>query len=177
MNLQADYHRLINPFNFLKWIDENREFLKPPVNNKVVFKDSNFIVMVVGGPNARTDFHVNATDEFFYQIEGDMFLRIFNSKNQFEEIKIKAGEIFLLPKNVPHSPQRSANSVGLVIEKTRTKDDIDGLRWYCKKCTKLLYEEYFYLENIETQFGAVFDRYHNSNKGQCSCGHFNGKEF
>ncbi len=175
--MQAQYSRLEKPFSFMQWIEENRELLKPPVGNKVVFKDSNFIVMVVGGPNARTDFHVNQTDEFFYQIEGEIFLRIINEKSEFEEIPIKAGEIFMLPAGVPHSPQRSAGSVGLVIEKTRSPQDSDGLQWYCKKCGKKLYEEFFNLKNIETDFGAVFNRYYNSEHTKCECGHQNGKEW
>lgn len=166
-----------NPFSFTGWIDENRHLLKPPVANKVIYKDSTFIVMVVGGPNSRTDFHVNETDEFFHQIEGTMFLRIVNEQGKFEEIHIKAGEIFMLPAGVPHSPQRSENSIGLVIEKTRTKNEKDGLQWYCKNCGKKLYEEFFHLENIETQFGAVFERYYNSEHVNCDCGHINGREW
>jgi 3-hydroxyanthranilate 3,4-dioxygenase len=171
------FKRMENPFSFKAWIDENRHLLKPPVGNKVVFKDSSFIVMVVGGPNSRTDFHVNQTDEFFYQIEGDIFLRIINKEQNFEEIHIKEGEVFLLPAGVPHSPQRSAKSIGLVIEKTRTEGEEDGLQWYCTKCTTKLYEEYFHLTNIETQFGAVFNRYYNSEHVKCKCGHVNGKEW
>jgi 3-hydroxyanthranilate 3,4-dioxygenase len=175
MEIIADYTRLQNPFSFKGWIEENKHLLKPPVGNKVIFKDSNFVVMVVGGPNQRTDFHVNQTDEFFYQLEGDIFLRTINNAGKFEEIHIKEGDIFLLPAGVPHSPQRSAGSIGLVIEKTRTQEDTDGLQWYCFSCGVKLYEEYFVLEDIETQFGGVFGRYHSSDHGQCSCGHKNGK--
>ncbi len=173
----ANHSRLINPFSFKEWIENNREFLKPPVGNKVIFRDSTFIVMVVGGPNSRTDFHVNQTDEFFYQIEGDISLRIVTAEGNFEEIAIKEGEIFLLPAGVPHSPQRSAKSVGLVIEKTRTEREEDGMQWFCKKCGTKLYEEFFHLHDIETQFPAVFDRYYNSDAGKCACGHLNGKEW
>ena len=173
--MEAQYSRLENPFSFMNWIEENRDLLKPPVGNKVVFKGSSFIVMVVGGPNSRTDFHINQTDEFFYQLEGEIFLRIVNAEGKFQEIPIKAGEIFMLPAGGPHSPQRSEGSVGLVIEKTRTEGEEDGLQWYCKNCGKKLYEEFFPLKNIETDFGAVFDRYYNSDAGKCECGHINGK--
>lgn len=173
----AHHSRLINPFSFKEWIENNREYLKPPVGNKVIFKDSTFIVMVVGGPNSRTDFHVNQTDEFFYQIEGEIFLRIVNAEGNFEEITIKEGEIFLLPAGVPHSPQRTEGSVGLVIEKTRTEREQDGLQWFCKKCGSKLYEEFFHLHDIETQFPAVFERYYKSDAGKCVCGHLNGKEW
>ncbi len=166
------------PFNFKGWIEENRHLLKPPVGNKCVYKDGTYIVMVVGGPNSRTDFHVNETDEFFYQLEGDIFLRIINKLGAVEEIQIKEGDIFMLPGGVPHSPQRSKNSVGLVIELTRLEHMKDGLQWYCAKCTNKLYEEFFHLKNIETDFGAVFDRYFNSDHTKCEkCGHLNGKEW
>ena len=158
-------------FNFQNWIEENRELLKPPVGNKVVFKDSTFIVMVVGGPNIRTDFHINQTDEFFYQLEGEMNLRIVNEDNQFEDIPINAGEVFMLKRGTPHSPQRMENSVGLVVEKTRAEGELDSLQLYCKNCVHKLYEESFHLTNIETQFGAVFDRYYNSDHKKCDkCG-------
>lgn len=169
---------MLQPFNFKKWIDEHREILKPPVGNKQVFKDSTFIVMVVGGPNARTDFHVNETDEFFYQLEGNIFLKTINKSGQFEDIHIKEGEIFMLPAKTPHSPQRPANTIGLVVEKTRQEGEQDGLQWYCQDCGQKLYEEYFHLTNIETQFGAVFDRYYNSEHTTCkNCGKVNGRSW
>lgn len=177
-SIQANARSFLPPFSFQGWIEENRHLLKPPVANKVIYKDSNFIIQVVGGPNERTDFHLNQTDEFFYQIEGDMFLRTINPDSSVGEIKIREGEIFLLPGGIPHSPQRSANSIGLVIEKTRTKEDVDGLIWVCSRCHTKLYEEYFYLENIETQFAGVFARYYGSDKVNCThCGHKNSKQW
>jgi 3-hydroxyanthranilate 3,4-dioxygenase len=166
-------------FNFQGWIDENRHLLKPPVGNKCVYKDSTFIVMVVGGPNERTDFHVNMTDEFFYQLEGDIYLRYINLKGKIDEVHIKEGEVFMLPRLTPHSPQRSAGSIGLVVEKTRIEgEDIDKLQWYCFKCENKLYEEEFYLHDIEKQFGGVFAKYYSSVHEKCkSCGHQNGKEW
>jgi len=175
MESKGQYNRLASPLNFKGWIEENRHLLKPPVSNKVVYKDGNFIIQVVGGPNSRTDFHVNQTDEFFYQLEGNMFLRVINEKGRVEEIHVKEGDIFLLPGGVPHSPQRSENSVGLVIEKRRQPVDTDGLLWVCSQCNKELYSEYFHLENIETQFKAVFERFYNSDHVKCSCGHVNGR--
>lgn len=169
---------MMQPFSFQQWIDDHRDVLKPPVGNKQVFKDSTFIVMVVGGPNARTDFHVNETDEFFYQLEGDIFLKTINSQGKFEDIHIKQGEIFMLPAKTPHSPQRPANTIGLVVEKTRQAGEQDGLQWYCQDCGNKLYEEFFHLTNIETQFGAVFDRYYNSEHTTCQkCGKVNGKSW
>jgi len=101
------------PLNFNKWIDENRHLLKPPVGNSVVYMDTDFMIMVVGGPNSRKDYHVDPVEEFFYQLEGDMLLQIMENGKRVD-VPIMEGEIFLLPKNVPHSPQRHENTVGLV---------------------------------------------------------------
>src|SRR2546427_3387262 len=106
-------------FNFSKWIDEHRHLLKPPVGNQVVYKDNkDFIVMVVGGPNSRKDFHYEDGEEFFYQIEGNIIVRIMEDGKP-RDISIMQGEIFLLPPRTPHSPQRPANTVGLVMERYR----------------------------------------------------------
>jgi 3-hydroxyanthranilate 3,4-dioxygenase len=134
--------------------------------------------MVVGGPNARTDFHVNAGDEFYHQIEGDMILKIRNPEGEIIDIKISEGDIYLLPGNTPHSPQRPANTIGLVVERQRQNNELDGLQWYCENCGNKLYEEFFKLENIETQFPAVFNRYYDSTHTTCQkCGTKNGRKW
>lgn len=163
--------RPLQPFNFRRWIDENRHLLKPPVGNKRVFRDSEFIIMVVGGPNSRKDYHIDPGEEFFYQLEGDMLLKT-QQDGRLVDIPIREGEILLLPPNVPHSPQRFANTVGLVIERERRPGEQDGLQWYCDRCNNLLYEEFFQLTNIETQFPPVFDRFFSSvEKRTCNrCG-------
>ncbi|MDZ4676848.1 MAG: 3-hydroxyanthranilate 3,4-dioxygenase [Oligoflexia bacterium] len=171
----------MSPFqaiDFKKWIEENRHLLKPPIGNKVIWKDHEFIVMAVGGPNERTDFHVNQGDEFFFQYEGKMTLRVLDPDGHIKDVHIKAGDIYLLPKNTPHSPQREAGSIGLVLERQRRENEIDGLQWYCEKCETKLYEEFFKLTNIETQFQAVFERYYNSDHINCKkCHHANGRKW
>ena len=139
------------PLVLKKWIEEHRHELKPPVANKVIWKNRSLIAMIVGGPNSRTDFHVNSTDEFFFQLEGSMHLKSINSRGEIYRIPISAGEVFMLPGGTPHSPQREAGSLGLVIERTRHPQDLDGLQWYCESCHQKLYEEFFNLTNIETQ--------------------------
>ena len=149
---------MLPPIDFKDWINRNRNLLKPPVCNKVVYEDTEFIIMVVGGPNTRKDFHVDEGEEFFYQIEGDMVLNIFKN-NKIENIRIKEGNIFLLPPRVPHSPQRFENTVGLVIERKRRDNELDGFQWYCDSCNNLLYEKFFKLENIETQLPIIFEKF------------------
>jgi 3-hydroxyanthranilate 3,4-dioxygenase len=153
---------ITRPFNFKKWIDENRHLLKPPVNNKVVYKDAEFIVMVVGGPNSRKDFHYNESEEFFYQLEGDIVVTI-QEDGKAVEVPIKEGDIFLLPPKVPHNPIRFKDTIGLVMERRRRDGEMDGLMWFCEKCNAKLYEEKFALDDIATQFQGVFAKFYSSN--------------
>ena len=161
------------PINFMKWINDNRELLKPPVCNKVVWEDSEFIIMVVGGPNSRKDYHVDIEEEFFYQIEGDMILKVIEN-NKPVDIHIKEGEIFLLPANIPHSPQRFKNTVGLVVEKKRKPSDLDGFQWYCDNCFSLLHENFTQVSNIVTQLPIIFDDFWNNDDHRTckKCNHF-----
>ena len=152
------------PFNLNKWIEENRDILKPPVGNKNLYKKSgDYIVMIVGGPNSRKDYHYNETEELFYQIEGDIIVKT-QQEGKLVEYKIKEKEMFLLPAKVPHSPIRSEGSIGLVIERKRNKDHQDGLMWFSDTANVLLYEEYFQLNNIEKDFLAVFKRFYADEK-------------
>jgi 3-hydroxyanthranilate 3,4-dioxygenase len=159
------------PFNFKKWIDENRHLLKPPVNNKVVYKDAEFIVMVVGGPNSRKDYHYNESEEFFYQLEGNAIVQI-QENGKVVEVPINEGDIFLLPPKVPHNPKRFANSIGLVMERKRRADEKDGLLWFCENCNHPLHAVYFTLTDITSQFQTEFKLfYENKNLRTCKkCG-------
>ena len=152
---------ITRPFNIKAWIDENRHLLKPPVNNKVVYKDAEFIVMVVGGPNSRKDYHYNESEEFFYQLEGDIVVNI-QEDNKAVKVSIKEGDIFLLPPKVPHNPIRFKDTIGLVIERRRREGEVDGLMWFCEKCNAKLYEEKFVLNDIASQFQGIFAKFYNS---------------
>jgi 3-hydroxyanthranilate 3,4-dioxygenase len=159
--------------NFKKWIDENRHLLKPPVGNQVIYKpEQDFIVMVVGGPNARKDYHYNETEEFFYQVEGDITVKIVDN-GKHVDIPIKEGEIYLLPAKTPHSPQRGKNTIGLVMEVQRRDGMKDGFIWYCEKCQNKLHDEYFFMTDIVTQLPKVMKNfYDNKDLRTCKkCGH------
>ncbi len=165
---------MISPaFKLQDWIDQHRHLLKPPVGNKCIV-DGDFIIMIVGGPNARTDYHQEEGPEFFHQLEGEMVLKI-QEDGKVRDIPIRAGEMFYLPPRVPHSPQRAANSIGLVIERLRLPHERDGLLWYCELCNHKLYEEFFELKNVEKDFLAVFDRFYASLEARTcnACGHLN----
>ena len=158
---------MLPPINFQDWIDNNRHLLKPPVGNKVVYEDTEFIIMVVGGPNTRKDYHIDEGEEFFYQLEGKMILRIMENGSP-KDINIQEGEIFLLPPKVPHSPQRFENTVGLVIERKRNITELDGFQWYCDECNELLYEKYFHLTDIVKQLPPLFASFwENKNARTC----------
>jgi len=150
--------RLTPPINFKDWIDNNRHLLKPPVGNQVVYDEGDFMIMVVGGPNSRKDYHVDPVEEFFYQLEGDMVLKVIEN-GQRVDIPIKEGEIFLLPKNLPHSPQRFDDTVGLVVEYKREEGALDSFQWYCDACDSLLYEVSLDLEDIVAQLPPLFNAY------------------
>lgn len=154
---------IIRPFGFMKWIDENRHLLKPPVNNKVVYKDTEFIIMVVGGPNSRKDYHFNESEEFFYQLKGDILVKI-QEDGKSVEVPIKEGEIFLLPPKVPHNPVRYKDTVGLVIERRRREGEKDGLLWFCESCNHKIFEEYFTLTDITGQFQSIFEKFYGNEK-------------
>lgn len=162
--------RSLTAFNFQAWIDEHRDALRPPVCNSQVFEDNDFIVMVVGGPNSRTDYHIDEGPEFFYQLEGDMLLRTVQDGKRVD-IPIREGEVLLLPPRVPHSPQRFADTVGLVVERKRLDDELDGFVWYCDVCDHKLYEEFLYVDDIVDQLPPIFDRFYGSVEnrtcGQC----------
>ncbi|MBD8527532.1 3-hydroxyanthranilate 3,4-dioxygenase [Pseudomarimonas arenosa] len=161
---------LTPPINLQAWIDQHRELLKPPVGNKCI-EQGDFIIMIVGGPNARSDFHLEEGPEFFYQIEGEMVLKV-QEDGSVRDIPIRAGDIFYLPPGIPHSPQRMAHSVGLVIERKRLPHEHDALQWYCRQCNHMLFEQRFELKNIELDLPPIFERYYGSeSRRTCSqCG-------
>ena len=145
--------------NLQRWVDEHRELLKPPVGNKMVWQEGEFLVMVVGGPNQRKDYHIEEGEEFFYQIEGDITVRI-KHEGETRDIEIKEGEIFLLPALVPHSPQRPAGTIGMVIERQRKTGELDHLRWYCENCDAVLHDASFQLEDLSKQLKPVIENYY-----------------
>ena len=154
---------ILRPFNIQKWIDEHRHELKPPVGNRNLYREAgDFIVMVVAGPNARKDYHFNETEELYYQLEGDITVRI-QEDGKAVDINIEEGEMVLLPARVPHSPIRPEGTIGLVIELKRSQEK-DGLLWFCEKCNEKVYETYFVLENIEKDFIPRFREYYNSDQ-------------
>ncbi len=151
---------IAKPFNLQNWINENRHLLQPPVGNKQIYVDNDdFIVMIVGGPNGRKDYHWEDGEELFYQLEGDIQVKIINEDGQPETIDIREGEMFLLPPRVPHSPQRPANTVGLVLERKRQPGEIDKLMWFCENCGEKMYEAGFPLKDIGTQIKAAIQEY------------------
>ncbi|MGK0388950.1 MAG: 3-hydroxyanthranilate 3,4-dioxygenase [Maribacter sp.] len=151
------------PLNLKKWIEEHREDLKPPIGNKQVYFDNeDYIVMIVGGPNGRKDYHFEDGEELFYQVEGDIKLGIITEEGERETIEIKEGEMFLLPARVPHSPQRPANTVGLVIERYRKEGEVDKLMWFCESCNHKLYEATFAMSDIVNELPPIMNSFMDS---------------
>ncbi|KAL5532196.1 BNA1 [Sanghuangporus sanghuang] len=166
---------LAPPLKLNQWLSENAEKLQPPVNNFCLYSGKDFIVMAVGGPNERNDYHVNETEEWFYQHKGAMLLRVVDG-NEFRDIHIKEGEMFLLPGNTPHNPVRFANTVGLVVERVRPTEAIDQLRWYCKSGTHatptIIREESLRVTDLGTQLKPIIQAWlADESRRKCSdCG-------
>lgn len=161
----------LNAFNLKKWVDENRELLKPPVGNKMIWQDAEFLVMVVGGPNQRKDYHIEEGEELFFQIEGDIVVKIIEDGKP-RDIHIREGDIFLLPPRIPHSPQRPANTIGMVVERRRVEGEKDHLRWYCDSCGEILHDSNFQLVDLGKQLKPIIqDFYANEALRTCKkCG-------
>jgi 3-hydroxyanthranilate 3,4-dioxygenase len=160
------------PFNLARWIEDNRDVLKPPVGNKTLFSDTGMAVMVVGGPNARVDFHDDPVEEFFHQLAGDMTLKIAD-RGKIEDVRIRAGDVFLLPPHVRHSPQRPVSgSVGLVVEGDRRPGERDGFEWFCFGCGALVHRVELEIRDIVKDLPPLFDAFYaNKDARICrSCG-------
>ncbi|XP_019604210.1 3-hydroxyanthranilate 3,4-dioxygenase [Rhinolophus sinicus] len=148
------------PVRVKSWVEENRASFLPPVCNKLLHQEQ-LKVMFVGGPNIRKDYHIEEGEEVFYQLEGDMVLQVLE-RGKHRDVVIRQGEIFLLPAGVPHSPQRFANTVGLVIERRRLKTELDGLRYYVGGTTDVLFEKWFYCEDLGTQLAPIIQEFFSS---------------
>jgi 3-hydroxyanthranilate 3,4-dioxygenase len=147
-------------FNVPAWLAENRHLLKPPVGNHLLYSGE-FKVMIVAGPNARTDYHVESGEEWFYQLEGDMTLRVVDH-GQFYDVPLGAGDTFCLPAGIPHSPQRAPGSVGLVVERERRDGEMDALQWYCQNdaCRRLLHRKAFVCVDLGKDLAPIIDEYY-----------------
>ena len=165
-------------FNLMKWIEENRHLLRPPVLNQTIFKDSDFIVQVVGGPNVRTDYHDDPYEEFFYQLKGDMVLKVVED-GTLKDVPIREGNVLLLPPHVPHSPQRpDPESIGLVVERTRPAGVLDAFEWYCTRCATSIWRREVQVRSIVADLPPVFEEYYGTvAAGTCpGCGASNPKK-
>ena len=160
--------RNLRAFNFQKWIEENKDKLKPPVGNQQVWEDGEMMVTVVGGPNQRRDYHDDPTEEFFYQLKGDMVLRLMPEAGKPPvDVPIKEGDIFLLPKHMRHSPQRGPNTIGVVIEVPRPPEDVmDAFEWYCPKCHHLIHRAEVRIKSIVKDLPPIFEKFYGDEKAR-----------
>ncbi|KAL0639678.1 3-hydroxyanthranilic acid dioxygenase [Maublancomyces gigas] len=155
------------PLNIPKWLKENGHLLQPPINNYCVY-DEHITVMIVGGPNARNDYHINTTPEWFYQYKGAMLLKVVD-EGEFRDIVIDEGDMFLVPPNMPHNPVRFADTVGIVIEQKRPAESVDKLRWYCPSCKEIVHEAAFHCTDLGTQIKEAVNKFKESEESR-KCG-------
>lgn len=157
-----------SPKSLMDWVENNRAKLKPPVCNAAIFEDGNYIINMVGGPNTRTDFHDNPTEEIFYQLKGNAFLNIWD-RGQFDRIDIKEGEIFVLPAHLIHSPQRPEPGLCLLIELTRPLGWLDSLQWYCGKCATKVWRAEKQLESLVDDLPKIYDIFYALDDAERTC--------
>lgn len=159
-----------------QWIDQHRDAFEPPVGNKVIWQDSQFTAMIIRGPNARRDFHVDPSDEIFYMLKGDMTLEFIDHGRRREQI-IREGEVLLVPAGTPHAPHRPADTWGLVVEIKRKPDETESLRWFCERCDALLHEATMHVADIEKELKAAIGRFDASVELRTcrACGHLQPK--
>ncbi|MBG0826715.1 3-hydroxyanthranilate 3,4-dioxygenase [Planomonospora sp. ID67723] len=158
---------MIAPIDLTAWIDEHAHLLKPPVANKVLFEEAgDFIVMIVGGPNARTDFHIDPYEELFYQIRGNMHVDIMTPDGP-ETVHVREGQMWLLPANTPHSPQRpEEGSIGLVVERIRPEGVLERFRWYCQECDSVVHDVELQVSDIVTDLPPIFQAFYDDEKAR-----------
>lgn len=173
-------HPSFKPFNFQEWIDRNKDQLVPPVANKQLFDyKTGMVVMIVGGPNVRVDFHDDPVEEFFYQLKGDMVIKIAEN-NDIYDVHIREGEVFMLPPHARHSPQRpNSGSIGLVVEGNRNPGLKDGFEWFCFNCGQRVHRVEIELTDIVKDLPPLFNAFYNNIESRTcgSCGTLHpGKE-
>jgi len=164
------------PVDLMKWVAANRDQLKPPVGNKYLYDGQDFFVMVVGGPNARNDFHVTNSEEYFFQVKGDIVVRI-REDGEIKDIPIREGETFFIPGGVPHAPTRPPGTIGVVVERRRPAGETEHQQFYCDACGELIYDKEFDCADIVKHFAqSMEDFWADAALNKCpNCGHQNGK--
>jgi 3-hydroxyanthranilate 3,4-dioxygenase len=174
-------------YHLESWYQANEHLFSPPVCNKLMHKKQ-LSVMFVGGPNTRTDFHIEEGSEFFWMVKGNMQLPTIQ-QGKLKVVHIREGEVFLLPSRVPHSPQRPETgrydrrcfccvclfilffkpppdrSLGLVVERERYKEsdppELDCLRYYVDfaTCETVLWERFFHCWDLGRDLVPVVQAY------------------
>ncbi|MBG84039.1 MAG: 3-hydroxyanthranilate 3,4-dioxygenase [Phycisphaerae bacterium] len=156
MALELNTCRL--PVNLASWIAENAADFKPPVGNKYLYDGEDFFVMVIGGPNARNDFHMTNSEEYFFQLKGDMVV-IIRDDDGLKHVPIREGETFFIPSGVPHAPQRPPGTVGVVVERRRPPGETEHQQFYCPNCHELVHDQEFDCEDIVDHFASAMEAF------------------
>jgi 3-hydroxyanthranilate 3,4-dioxygenase len=163
--------KVMPAINLKKWVEENRDQLKPPVGNKYLYCGEDFFVMVIGGPNARNDFHVTASEEYFYQVKGDIVVKIRDDEG-IKDFVVRAGETFFIPPNVPHAPCRPEGTIGVVVERNRKAGEVEHQVFYCDKCYELVHDNEFDCRDIVEHFRDAMEAFWaDPQLSTCQCGH------
>lgn len=158
MNTTTATKKPLPPINLMKWVEQNRHLMKPPVSNKYLYRGEDFFVMLINGPNARNDFHQTNSEEFFHQLQGDIVVRIIED-GRIKDVPVREGETFFIPGGVPHSPTRPPNTLGLVVERNRPPEESEHLQFYCEKCHALVEDMEFHCKDIVEHFSQTMEEF------------------
>jgi 3-hydroxyanthranilate 3,4-dioxygenase len=146
------------PISLMKWIREHRDQLRPPVGNTYLYDGNDFFVMVIGGPNARNDFHVTSSEEYFHQLKGDIVVRI-RDGGRTRDVPVREGETFFIPGNVPHTPMRPPDTIGVVVERRRPPGETEHQQFYCERCGELVHDNEFDCKDIVEHFARSMEEF------------------
>ena len=150
------------------WIEANRHMMKPPVSNKYLYSGEDFFVMIIAGPNARNDFHMTNSEEFFIQLKGDIVVRIRDTDGVIRDVTVREGETFFIPPNVPHSPMRGPDTIGLVVERRRPPTETEHIMYFCDSCGDLVYDKEFSCADIVVAFSRAMEEFW-ADPSLCTC--------
>lgn len=144
---------LASKVDVLAWVARARQGAgdRPLMHHETFWSDG-FLVKLFDGPTPqdRSDFHINPRAEFFYQLVGDMECHVINDGRR-ESFVIEEGEMYVIPRRLPHLNRRPPGSIGLVIHEQRLPDDLDGVAWYCDDCGHQLFRKEYRFEDLRKQ--------------------------
>jgi len=148
------------PLDLKAWIDEHRHLLAPPVGNAMVWKDSDFQVMVIGGPKpAERLSRRSERGALLPSSRATLSSASSRTANAGTSRSARARCCCSRPSS-PTAPSRGSGTIGLVIERQRKPGETEALRWYCDRCGKVLHEATLRVTDLGVQLKPVIESFY-----------------